>query len=86
MRSMSKGSLDHFNMCEESWSSHKVWEARERIEILAVLQLYYGLVVIYYMVYHYTKRVILARLLANQGPAIYVVYWTDILLYFHNTI
>jgi len=36
-------------------------------------QLYYGLVVIYYMVYHYTKRVTLARLLANKGPAIYVV-------------
>jgi len=26
------------------------------------------------MVYHYTKRVMLARLLANKGPAIYVVY------------
>jgi len=25
------------------------------------------------MVYHYTKRVTLARLLANEGPAIYVV-------------
>ena len=26
------------------------------------------------MVYHYTKRATLARLLANEGPAIYVVY------------
>jgi len=26
------------------------------------------------MVYHYTKRVMLARLLANEGPAIYVVH------------
>jgi len=25
------------------------------------------------MVYHYTKRVTLARLLANEGPAIYIV-------------
>jgi len=25
------------------------------------------------MVYHYTKRATLARLLANEGPAIYVV-------------
>ena len=46
-------------------------------------QLYYGLVVIYYMVYHYTKRVTLARLLANKGPAIYVVLWIGILLYLH---
>jgi len=26
------------------------------------------------MVYHYTKRATLARLLANEGPAIYVVH------------
>jgi len=26
------------------------------------------------MVYHYTKRAMLARLLANKGPAIYVVH------------
>jgi len=25
-------------------------------------------------VYHYTKRAMLARLLANKGPAIYVVH------------
>ena len=37
-------------------------------------QLYYGPVVTYCMVYHYTKRAILARLLANEGPAIYVVH------------
>jgi len=34
----------------------------------------YGPVVTYCMVYYYTKRVMLARLLANEGPAIYVVY------------
>ena len=39
-----------------------------------VSQLYYGPVVTYCMVYHYTKRATLARLLANKGPAIYVVY------------
>jgi len=38
-----------------------------------ILQLYYGPVVTYCMVYHYTKRTTLARLLANEGPAIYVV-------------
>jgi len=37
-------------------------------------QLHYGPVVTYCMVYHYTKRAILARLLANEGPAIYVVH------------
>jgi len=37
-------------------------------------QLCYRPVVIYCMVYHYTKRMMLARLLANKGPAIYVVY------------
>jgi len=36
--------------------------------------LYYEPVVIYCMVYHYTKRVMLARLLANESPAIYVVH------------
>ena len=39
-----------------------------------VSQLCYGPVVTYCMVYHYTKRMMLARLLANKGPAIYVVY------------
>ena len=37
-------------------------------------QLCHGPVVTYCMVYHYTKRVTLARLLANEGPAIYVVH------------
>ena len=32
------------------------------------------LVVIYCIVYHYTKRATLVRLLANEGPTIYVVY------------
>jgi len=39
-----------------------------------VSQLCHGPVVTYCMVYHYTKRATLARLLANKGPAIYVVY------------
>ena len=39
-----------------------------------VSQLCYGPVVTYCMVYHYTKRTMLARLLANEGPAIYVVH------------
>jgi len=46
-------------------------------------QLYYGPVVTYCMVYYYTKRAILAKLLANEGPAIYVVLWIGILLYLH---
>ena len=37
-------------------------------------QLCYGPVVTYCMVYYYTKRATLARLLANEGPAIYVVH------------
>jgi len=36
-------------------------------------QLYYRPVVTYCMVYYYTKRATLARLLANESPAIYVV-------------
>ena len=43
------------------------------ISEVVVSQLYYGLVVTYCMVYYYTKRATLARLLANEGPAIYVV-------------
>jgi len=39
-----------------------------------VSQLCYGPVVTYYIVYHYTKRATLAKLLANKGPAIYVVH------------
>jgi len=30
-------------------------------------------VAVFYMVYHYTKRTTLTRLLGNVGPAIYVV-------------
>ena len=39
-----------------------------------VSQLCYEPVVTYCMVYHYTKKATLARLLANEGPAIYIVY------------
>jgi len=39
-----------------------------------VSQLCHGPVVTYCMVYHYTKRAMLARLLVNEGLAIYVVY------------
>ena len=38
-----------------------------------ISQLRYGLVVTYCIVYYYTKRAMLARLLANKGLAIYVV-------------
>jgi len=36
-------------------------------------QLHYGQVVTYCIVYHYTKRAMVVRLLANKGSAIYVV-------------
>jgi len=49
-------------------------------------QMHYGPVVTYCMVYYYTKRATLARLLANEGPAIYVVFWTGILLYLYVTV
>jgi len=39
-----------------------------------VSQLCYGPVVIYCMVYHSTKKAMLARLLANESPAIYAVH------------
>jgi len=52
--------------------THKRQGRREHTVILS--QLCYGPVVTYCMVYHYTKRVTLARLLANKGPAIYVVH------------
>jgi len=48
--------------------------APRRLSVLTLSRLCYGPVVTYYMVYHYTKRVPLARLLANKGPVIYVVY------------
>jgi len=47
----------------------KAWEER-----IPLSQLCHGPIVTYCMVYHYTKRVTLARLLANEGPAIYVVH------------
>ena len=37
-------------------------------------QLCHRLAVTYCMVYHYTKRAMLARLLVYEGPAIYVVH------------
>jgi len=46
-------------------------QSRNRVTLS---QLCYGPVVTYCMVYHYTKRATLAKLLANEGPAIYVVY------------
>jgi len=42
-------------------------------DYMIVSQLYCGPVVTYCIVYYYTKRTTLARLLANKGPAIYVV-------------
>jgi len=48
-------------------------ELPSTMKIHLVLQLYYRPVVTYCMVYYYTKRMILARLLANEGLAIYVV-------------
>ena len=44
------------------------------LERVNMSQLCYELVVIYCMVYHYTKRAMLARLLANKGLAIYLVH------------
>ena len=58
-------------------------------------QLCYGPVVTYCMVYHYTKRATLARLLTNEGLAIYVVHlnryfvippWYYLVVTFCNTI
>jgi len=62
---------------DELWKlSVLAWDRRRpRCILRAVLsQLCHGPVVIYCMVYHYTKRATLARLLANEGPAIYVVH------------
>jgi len=44
------------------------------LKIEDLSQLCYRPVVTYYMVYYYTKRAMLARLLANEGPVIYVVH------------
>jgi len=48
--------------------------ATEEAKSAILSQLCYGPVVTYCMVYHYTKRAMLARLLANKGPAIYIVH------------
>ena len=44
------------------------------LERVNISQLCYGPVVTYCMVYYYTKRATLARLLTNKGSAIYVVH------------
>ena len=44
------------------------------IFVVQLSQLHYGPVITYCMVYYYTKRAMLARLLANKSPAIYVVH------------
>ena len=49
------------------------YKVRDLVMLSTMLQLHYEQVVTYCMVYHYTKRMKLARLLANEGPAIYVV-------------
>ena len=49
------------------------YKVRDLVMLSTMLQLHYGQVVTYCMVYHYTKRAKLARLLANEGLAIYVV-------------
>jgi len=41
---------------------------------ITLSKLCYGPVVTYCMVYHYTKSATLARLLANEGPTIYIVH------------
>jgi len=72
------------NTMEQNYKIHN----KEMLAVIRCLvsQLYYGPVVTYCMVYHYTKRAILARLLANEGLVIYIVLWTGILLYLHVTI
>jgi len=52
----------------------EVFSSAELRDKFGVLQLCHGPVVTYCMVYHYTKRAMLARLLANESPAIYVVH------------
>jgi len=44
------------------------------VQEMHVLQLCYRPVVTYCIVYHYTKKATLARLLANKSLAIYVVH------------
>ena len=62
---------------DELWKlSVLAWDRRRpRCILRAVLsQLCHRPVVTYCMVYYYTKRATLARLLANEGPAIYIVH------------
>ena len=61
---------------DEASSGSTVQEGFDRVEFACVCmsQLCHGPVVTYCIVYHYTKRAMLARLLVNEGPAIYVVY------------
>ena len=63
---------------QKSWWSSTGWPNRLCSSLPTsqsmLSQLCYGPVVTYCMVYHYTKRATLARLLTNKGPAIYVVH------------
>ena len=70
-------SLDKCPKC--LWTVSKLtvlarWVLEYYIVKSSMSQLCYGPVVTYCMVYYYTKRATLTRLLANEGPAIYVVY------------
>jgi len=61
------------------FEAFKIWQhylerSTSPIDIVMVSQLCHGPVVTYCMVYHYTKRAMLARLLANESLAIYVVH------------
>jgi len=57
-----------------TWWTYRSMTVMSATSCHCLSQLCYGPVVTYCMVYHYTKRVTLARLLANEGPAIYVVH------------
>jgi len=56
--------------------SHMIWlgvqdtKCTDQVDYVTVVP---GPVTVFCMVYHYTKRVMLTRLLGNMGPAIYVV-------------
>jgi len=70
-------SLDKCPKCLWTVSKSTVlarWVLEYYIVKSSMSQLCYGPVVTYCMVYHYTKRATLTRLLANESPAIYVVY------------
>jgi len=73
----------------DDWSFYKVVKdtipIRISDELWYMSQLYYGPVVTYCIVYHYTKKATLARPLANKSPAIYIVLWTGILSYLYIT-